>query len=50
MTYGLTTLGAWLHWTAGQPLARITLPDVTSLVNTNARRLWVAGRRAGVTA
>ena len=50
MTYGLTTLDAWLHWTAGQPLASITLPDVTCLVNTNARRLWVAARRAGVIA
>jgi hypothetical protein len=50
MTYGLTTLDAWLHWTAGQPLASITLPDITSLVNINARRLWVAARRAGVIA
>ena len=31
-------------------LASITLPDVTALVNTNARRLWVSARRAGVIA
>jgi len=50
MTYELTTLDGWRHWIAGQPLASITLPDITSLVNTNARRLWVAARRAGVIA
>ena len=50
MRYGLTTVDGWRHWTAGQSLASVTLPDVTALVNTNARRLWVAARRARVIA
>ncbi len=39
MTYELTTLDGWRHWIAGQPLASITLADVTALLNANARRL-----------
>lgn len=50
MSYELTTLDGWRHWSAGQVLASITLPGVNALVNANARTVWVAARRAGVIA